>query len=287
MRIFRYVSDIHLELRKTHVHPKLKPYIDFKRSPTDSYYLALLGDIGNPFTPELDHFFKEISPKYDHIFYVPGNHEYYNLDKNTRPMTDFTLKLQEMCQIYPNITLLNNKSMMLGEYKIIGSTLWSHIDELSRTQIEGSLNDYHLIRKSNGNKITIENTNRWNTDAIRYIETEINTADPCIILTHHAPLFSDSNLNQYTASSRYLNTPNNQAFHNNLGAMIKSPIVAWLYGHTHYASAFDYNRVYVGTNQLGYEKEEPNISFNSYAHLDLDTLKKRLNSVTEEEFNTL
>lgn len=49
MNILRYVSNLHLELRPTIIHSKLIPLWKFERMNNDEYYLALLGDIGNPF----------------------------------------------------------------------------------------------------------------------------------------------------------------------------------------------------------------------------------------------
>lgn len=293
MRVLRYISDIHLELRQTHYLPQLSSYKKFKTAPGDSNYLALLGDIGNPFTPELDSFLKEISPVYKQIFYVPGNHEYYNLPDSNMPKTkeDYDYKLASICNSYSNVNLLNNRSVMLDEFKIIGTTLWSHIDSDHREEIEKNLNDYHLIRNSLGHKITTEDTNRWNKEAVDFITGEISSISsehmPCIVLTHHAPLFSNPGVDQYTASPKYLNTSHNQAFHNDLGYLMKAPIVAWLYGHTHYASSFDYNDVQVGTNQLGYSREESEIKFNPYAHINLDTIGKKLNKVSKEDFDAL
>jgi len=254
--------------------------------------LALLGDIGNPFTPELNSFFKEISPVYKQIFYVPGNHEYYNLPNfdMPKPKEEYEYKLSSICNSYPNISLLNNRSVMLDEFKIIGTTLWSHIDDSHCDEIEQTLNDYHLIKNSDGRKIIVADTNRWNKEAVEFISQEINNtphSTPCIVLTHHSPLFSNPDLGQYTAHPKYLNTSRNQAFHNNLHNLMKLPIVGWLYGHTHYTSSFDYNGVYIGTNQLGYVREEKQINFNPYVHINLDRIKNKLNPVMVSTDNTI
>ena len=68
--------------------------------------------------------------------------------------------------------------------------------------------------------------------------------------------------------------------------------MAWLYGHTRYASSFDYGSVSVRTNQLGYIREESQISFNPYAYLDLNAQKLKYDipnntHVTQDEFDAL
>lgn len=277
MKIFRYVSDLHLEMLPTINYSKITPLWNFKQGINDKYYLALLGDIGNPFTPNLQDFLSLVAPKYHKIFYIPGNHEYYNLNINLHSKNEHDYKLNEICSQYDNIILLNNKSYDLDGIKIIGSTLWSNIDDKDKNHISSVMNDYHLIKKIQKGQmtnITTDDTNSWNRASIKYIEKEIsNTSDPCIVLTHHAPLYSNAKLNNYTAHPIYLNSRNNPAFHNDLIKLIRKPVVAWLYGHTHHTSSFKINNVIVATNQLGYIAENPPIDFDVYAYLDLDKLE--------------
>src|SRR5690606_14563219 len=90
-----------------------------------------------------------------------------------------------------------------------------------------------------------------------------------IILTHHAPLFSDVKKQQYTASPQYVLSKNNFAFHNKLNSLIKKPIVAWIYGHTHYASKFILNDAIIATNQLGYKDESSYINYDPHNNINL------------------
>lgn len=45
-------------------------------------YLALLGDIGNPFSEAYENFLAELSPKFKKIILIAGNTDYYNSDKS-------------------------------------------------------------------------------------------------------------------------------------------------------------------------------------------------------------
>ncbi len=89
-------------------------------------------------------------------------------------------------------------------------------------------------------------------------------------MTHHAPLFNNPSTECYTCNPKYTNSVNQYAFNNDLSHIIKSPLVAWLYGHTHYTGKFKYNDVIIATNQLGYDNEETN--FNPYAYLNFNEL---------------
>ena len=121
--LLRYASDFHLEFHSLQ-HPKLIPYWEFQKNKNCNYHLALLGDIGNPLQKNLHLFFEKISPKYQKIYYVPGNHEYYNLDQQIiRPKEEFDLQLINLCKKFSNIILMNNKIDYIDDTKIIGSTL--------------------------------------------------------------------------------------------------------------------------------------------------------------------
>lgn len=167
---------------------------------------------------------------------------------------------------------MNNKTFVLDDIKIIGSTLWSHIPSEHSEYISRFLYDYHVIKNKNLKPITIDDTNQWNKDNISFIFNERNSANcSCIILTHHAPLFSNYKENKYTAYPKYINDRSKYAFHNDLELLIKKPVCAWLYGHTHYVSNFEFNNITIATNQVGYFHEE-NIKFNPYAFIDLNDI---------------
>ncbi|QGR54068.1 metallophosphatase [Moumouvirus maliensis] len=276
MRILRYASDLHLEYFDNIYKPKIMELWNFNTCEKDEYYLALVGDIGNPYQKNLELFLEKVSSKYSLVFYVPGNHEYYNLDKkNSRDIEKMKKKLRKICYKFHNIVFMDNESYDLEDIKFIGSTLWSHIPDEKNLEINKSINDYHLIKKYNIDgeleKINCDDTNKWNKESIDFIKQELkNTNKPCIILTHHAPLFSDPEKNHFTADPIYINSPNNFAFHNDLSEIITHPIILWIYGHTHYSGIFHYNNVSICTNQLGYSHEV--IKFNSHAFHNLDDL---------------
>nr|QZX43025.2 calcineurin phosphoesterase [Mimivirus sp.] len=147
MRILRYVSDLHLEMLRTIEIPKIMSLWNTKMDKNDENYLALVGDIGNPFQSNLYNFFEKISPKYDKIFYVPGNHEYYNINKsNSYSIEEFQIKISEICQQFDNIILMDNNCIDLGDIIIIGSTLWSHIPDIKSNEIMCAINDYRYIK---------------------------------------------------------------------------------------------------------------------------------------------
>jgi len=264
-------------MRQTINHPKLIGLWKFKKGPTDRYFLALCGDIGNPSNPLLREFLSNVSPMYEKVFYVPGNHEYYHTEKCWDGIHQ---DLKSICDQFDNVFLMDNRMEKIDENIIvIGSTLWTNIPE-SQNHVSDTINDYRLIKKvdqSSGQltTINIDDTNSWNDQCVKFIHKQIDSVGPgikCIVLTHHAPLFSDLSLGLFTADQKYLDSKNNYAFHNDLASMFVKPVCVWIYGHTHYTSKTKYRDVVLATNQLGYSHEESDIKFDPYAWIDLAKL---------------
>lgn len=150
----------------------------------------------------------------------------------------------------------------------------------SQSHIGTTINDYSMIKKIDEKTnrlvpIDIPDTNNWNSESVKFIQKEISITDgltKCIVLTHHAPLFSNKSENLLTCNEQYIDSTNKYAFHNDLVSLFVKPIRVWIYGHTHYASKAKYNDIILATNQLGYAHEENNIKFNSYAWIDLSLI---------------
>jgi hypothetical protein len=64
---FQYISNLHLDL-----YPLGLFDID-----AIAPYLLLAGDIGNPYQKKYELFLENISKKFEKIFIISGNHEYY------------------------------------------------------------------------------------------------------------------------------------------------------------------------------------------------------------------
>ena len=69
--LFQVYSDIHIEL-----------WNKFPKIPAKSKYLILAGDICQLDDPLFYKFLDYCSSKWEKIFYIQGNHEYYSKKKN-------------------------------------------------------------------------------------------------------------------------------------------------------------------------------------------------------------
>ena len=238
------VSDLHLEYRKT--LPEIIP---------SAPYLALCGDIGHPKKPLYRQLLNEYSPKFKHIFLIAGNHEYYNkklsYDRINTIMSRIALS-------YPNVSFLNNMSLDIDNYRILGTTLWTKIPEELSEYVTKQMNDYRSIMyydKINHlhKPITVAHTNKWNNENVNWLKHELIQAKvdnkKVIILTHHAPI------SQHTIAPKFETDRLNVAYANNLDDLLTDPIVLWAYGHTHYATNFEINGVKIVSNPLGYPSQ--------------------------------
>jgi len=136
--ILQYASDLHLELRKSRTIPIIDPIKEGES------YLALCGDIGNPFISTYKEFLDIHSKLFVHILIVSGNHEYYTSNKKQRTIVQSEDKIKEIVMNYDNVTYLNMNKIIIGRTKFLGCTLWSDVSEIE-TIAENIMNDYNHI----------------------------------------------------------------------------------------------------------------------------------------------
>jgi len=235
MKNFYIYSDLHLEF-KVDISADIYELFDLP-TPIIDNYLLLAGDITN--TPSINHYinlFNNIHNKFNKIFFISGNHEYYGCDS----IIDTNNKLQEITKNYDNIFFLNNSYYKLDDCIIVGSTLWSDIDDSVK------LNDFNCIKN-----FTHNHYRNLHYESVKYLSEFIkNTNEPIIVLTHHFPTFKmiDSKYYKYGIS--------NTGFYSKLDYLIKPPIKYWISGHSHTTKTIEYNNVNLLCNALGYFNEE-------------------------------
>lgn len=90
--------------------------------------LILAGDIV-PFSQHglMDKLLKILTKNFKKVIWVPGNHEYYTSKKKST-ITELLQPARDTTAKY-GATILDNETLDIGDVRIIGSTLWSHIPE--------------------------------------------------------------------------------------------------------------------------------------------------------------
>lgn len=244
----QYISDIHLEFYDLSKIPKLL----YKIIPT-SKICVLAGDIGYPFQKTYQVFIIGLSKKFEHIFMIHGNHEYYQLGKNKGKsieeiiiQTNFIIDSNHL----DNVHFLNNSFYDIDNFRFVGSVLWSeltnhnyltndieNITELSISKI----NETHLQSKVFINQI---------------LEQSLNENKSVVMITHYLPSY-------LLIHSKYFNFRNyNQCFASNCHELIKKPVVCWIFGHTHSPTETFINDILFVANPLGYPGENKKLNFN-------------------------
>lgn len=241
----QYCSDLHLEFSDNRDWVLSNPIIP------KAAILILAGDIVL-FKKIHQHqeFFDTLSKDFEHTFWLPGNHEYYNSDISQRNGV-FEEKIRE------NVTLLNNTVKSINGVRLVFSTLWSFIPAEKQFLIEQSLSDFRVIRK-NEKKLTVPDYNQLHQESRLFLEvtlqTKINT--PTVVISHHPPTFINY-------PEKYATSKINEAFGTEMSSIIENnEIDYWIYGH-HHCNVPDFiiGKTKLITNQLGNIKYNENENF--------------------------
>jgi predicted phosphodiesterase len=248
----QYVSDLHIEFydKKIEFQQLVKPV---------ARYLALAGDIGHPNHPHFVGFMDYVSSHWEHVFYVAGNHEYYNRTSrdHRRTMSEIQDKIREVLSPYKNIHFLHPSSphyyIADSNVVILGSTLWTHIPSEKTKEAQRCMNDYTCIDIRPFERLHPHDTNSMHAEEKELLKSQIDywstvrNANICVV-THHmpsheliAPQFEGFSLNVCFASScESLMTPS---------------VRAWLYGHTHSCRVHCIHETFCYVNARGYPSE--------------------------------
>jgi predicted phosphohydrolase len=241
----QYCSDLHLEFpaNKSHLqkHP-IEPAGDI---------LLLAGDVIPFIHIEREKaFFDYLSDNFQHVYWLPGNHEYYRSDFNQRTGT-----FQE--NIRSNVTLLNNTTIVKNNTRLVFSTLWSQIDPTKERVIKKVMSDFKLITH-NGRLINIEDYNNLHADCLNFLQTELTTptTQRTIIITHHRPTFLHY-------PEQYRHSELNTAFATELYNLIETSTAShWIFAHTHETLPdTTIGQTTLATNPLGYIERNEHHAF--------------------------
>lgn len=252
------MSDLHLEFE------------DFK--PPGGDILVLAGDIctarhlktEGELGQRYRDFFEHCAANYNHVLYVPGNHESYgyNLSDTLGTLSANITSRIEMgdCQDY----------YLIDDWVFLLTTLWTDCnkgDPTTYLMMSERLNDFRTIRYgANYQRLTPQLTHKIHNDNLNWLENQLedNKDWKVFVVTHHGP-------HPQSIHSKYaLEHHMNGAYVSDLSHLFDkySNLKYWAHGHVH--NSFDYRAGSgrVITNPKGYYNE--NKSFNPHFTVTLN-----------------
>ena len=254
------VSDIHLEFYKK--FPKIEPL---------AKYLFLAGDVGTiskyETTPMVEKFLLYCSDNWEKVFYVLGNHEFYQTDRDISKRLSYdelVLFYKDICKKLPNVYLLDNEEMEIIEgLNVYGTTLWTstNIRNIGLNPCD-YLNDYNAIvmkTEMNTNTLIDENfigeLSKTQLNKLKlYLETR-NKNIPLIIMTHFPPVRQGSSNPMYSSQPIYISDYFSWNDIHKILNYTKNNISGWISGHTHWSYDMKKDGIRFISNQVGYKNE--------------------------------
>jgi Icc-related predicted phosphoesterase len=199
-------------------------------------------------------FLNHCSQNWDHVVYVMGNHEHY---KGRWERNEGVLR--EELLAYPNIHLLEQGRLVVGDVQILGASLWTDMnnyDPLTILSARDMMNDYrstgHLVEGSFRKlspKVTVAKhteTRQW----LRHMLSEHRMKT--VVCTHHAP--SRQSIHPQYANDHLMNG----CFASNCEdiMMDHEHLLLWTHGHVHNPWDYQVEHCRVVCNPCGYPGEK-------------------------------
>ena len=243
MRI-HVLSDLHTEFSTYEPHS------------VDCDVVVLAGDIDN-------HTFgigwaRRVWPSQE-IIYVPGNHEYYGLERTStlQAMRDTARKL--------GVHLLDNDAVVIDGMRFLGSTLWTDFKLFGESAKQEAistgqrcLNDFRLIGERD-KVLSPERSIELHEASLAWLSAKLKEdfIGETVVVTHHLP-------SMQSVSDRYKNSILSACFASNLDALFGRSAL-WIHGHTHDSKDYVQNGTRVLCNPRGYSRfknDQENVDFN-------------------------
>lgn len=206
-------------------------------------FLCASGDICS--IEQLEVFLDYVTIRYDYVFYVPGNHEYYFHD-----MCQVNDILRRLNKEYKNLTIFVPELYYVFVYDdliFFGNTLWT-LSNCNSYKSMLELNTYNNITINN-KLLTPHNTDILYCRAIKKLEKVLSWNIKTVVMTHHAPSYNVSNIRYPGFQEGYVS---------DLNDIICYPILTWIYGHNNANILTMVNNVMLCSNVWDFERNYVN-----------------------------
>lgn len=203
------------------------------------------------------------------VVMVKGNHDFYGKNRIQKQKRIDDERIDMMRSAGADIQILDRQSMVIGDTRIIGATLWTDTEvwpefrDNARFHVEKRMSDYKSIsiydeRKSVYRKLRIGDTMEMHRKDKGFILNEV--AQPfdgkTLVMTHHVPVVEALSDEDFFERDR-----DTAGYASDLWSEISGlGIDAWLSGHVHVGRSIylngDHGKTSFISNMRGYPNEE-------------------------------
>lgn len=256
---FRIASDLHTEFMAAQ-YDNLERIADKLLTPLETdkdTILLLAGDIGSMHKIKvLVKFIDIVAPRFKHVLYIPGNHEYYGGNLMTT-----VVDIHNQIKHHKNVIFDNMEKLPFQYFgdprlnNIWMTTLWTDLsghDADGRigtmALARGHMNDYkHIGGMQDIYAPTTPEEVLTVHDAMRGVLTaQDGIREGDVVMTHHLPSY-------LSIDPQYVDHPLNGCYASHLDYLIlaRKPAV-WVHGHTHCSNDYRIGDTRVISNPHGY-----------------------------------
>ena len=218
---FNVLSDLHLR------NGPFDAWDELEHGERESSVMLLAGDIGNACDPELFAFLERLTacPRFSHVILVKGNHEAFG---STVRETDVTL--MRFADRLPKLVYLNRGWFDVpgSDIRVAGCTLWTHVSPMQQSRVIAEVGDFTHIREWSLKKRHTEHE-RDVDFIVDAMGSAVRDNKRVVLITHHAPI------EHIGSGPAHQVGPYTSSFECDLTYMLVSPIVAVVFGHTHFS----------------------------------------------------
>ncbi|KAI1439489.1 Metallo-dependent phosphatase-like protein [Annulohypoxylon stygium] len=237
------LSDLHLELNQQYWTYSI---------PVSAPFLILGGDIGRliDYDGYVNFVLAQVS-RYQKVFLVLGNHEFYGLSYDSG--IEEARRLAQEPRLAGKLVLLNRTRWddPDSDLTLLGCTLWSEIPDRDCDIVKSRISDFRMIREWNTQKHNEAHLVEvaWLRNQVAQAASHHHDEPPrrILVVTHHAPCVKG------TSRPKDAHKPWSCAFATDLvnrGGW--DNVKAWVFGHTHYSTRFMRGGIEIVANQRGY-----------------------------------
>lgn len=256
------VSDVHAEMNFIDSHST-----PIKLPEKRCGVLVMAGDIYVGRREDFAKVVEAVASTFEVVIYIPGNHEFYNGDGMWNiSMEAISDHMQRACDKTPNVIMLQNRTVAIGNTLFIGGTAWTNIPaELWGTT--DLLSDFITIKTNKAalnsrsmptiEDFTPQNMNVLHQEFRMWLGEILKGRNPLrgdktVVVTHHAPSLNYKG--GWWRDDAYVP----YYFSSDLDMFLTNPVDVWIHGHTHASNdVTTRGGTRIIANPIGY-RDEPN-----------------------------